>query len=160
MNIDILNITTFAETPQLRTVVDYSTSPTGRDDPHRPRRLHHLALDWHRNDRELRAERRALIKDACAGVDMEFAIGLFQDQTYSHDAHSRRVRPTRRRNVARRPDSERRRYRTRRSAYDWERSSAARGPSRRGTVTLHLVFFETLRPCAHLIGGEHGTLGL
>ena len=90
MNIDILNITTFAETPQLRTVVDLfdianavATILIGLVGFIISRSVKH------RNDRELRAERRALIKDACAGVDMEFAIGLFQDQTYSHDARTR-----------------------------------------------------------------------
>ena len=168
MNIDILNITTFAETPQLRTVVDLfdianavATILIGLVGFIISRSVKH------RNDRELRAERRALIKDACAGVDMEFAIGLFQDQTYSHDARTRvefgQLSPPERGKAPKIPEKTTVPDRGPLKRYDWEAIFGRSQPFEawhRHARSAALVFFETLRPCAHLIGGEHGTLGL
>ena len=168
MNIDILNITTFAETPQLRTVVDLfdianavATILIGLVGFIISRSVKH------RNDRELRAERRALIKDACAGVDMEFAIGLFQDQTYAHDARTRiefgQLQPPERGKAPKIPEKTTVPDRGPLKRYDWEAIFGRSQPFEawhRHARSAALVFFETLRPCAHLIGGEHGTLGL
>ena len=168
MNIDILNITTFAETPQLRTVVDLfdianavATILIGLVGFIISRSVKH------RNDRELRAERRALRRRTRARAS-----------TWSSRSGSSRTRHTRttralasssansrRRNVARRPrfgeddGTGPRPAQALRLGGDLRPLAALRGvaPSRALRRTRLL---RALRPCAHLIGGEHGTLGL
>lgn len=99
------------------------------------------------------ARRRELVKEACAGVRMEFAIGLFQNQSYGHPERKKIVygvamagKPPENKEVADAGELKPR---------DW-RLIFGRAPPEEvwhaAARSDFLIFMETLRPCAHLIG--------
>ena len=100
------------------------------------------------------ARRRELVKEACAGVRMEFAIGLFQNQSYGHPERKKIVygvamagKPPENKEVADAGELKPR---------DW-RLIFGRAPPEEvwhaAARSDFLIFMETLRPCA-LIGDD------